>query len=62
MPGAYEGGVVHLVRSSATSFYSHSFEVRELRFGSKTPPLNALKSSEGIFEILLAAKLQGPWG
>jgi len=34
------------------SISSHSFEARELRFGTQTPHLNAKKHTEWIFEIL----------
>jgi len=35
-----------------TSFYSRSFEARELRFCTQTPYLNATKCSKGIFKVL----------
>jgi len=52
----HQGGVV--VHLSVTS----SLEAREVRICTQAPHLNATKHSEGIFEILLGAELQGPRG
>jgi len=59
----YRGrGIIRLsVYLPVTSISSHRFEAKQLRFITQVPRLNETKCTEGIFEILLGAELQGHW-